>query len=161
MFLLLTRSSHWCVRQNSYLDLWSYTVYIIWRNWSMKSLTCISQGFDKCTKATLQSNCFLGTPPDDCFCLEIWSRYHDNNNCPKFKTILTWRSSKKMNKNKNLLILYYLWKKLSKFSNAQKKLFHAFSFQLCSTENSKFYFYVSLCESNCIKIQTISLQYLT
>ena len=27
----------------------------------------------------------------------------------KFKTILIWRSSRKMNRNKNLLILYYLW----------------------------------------------------
>ena len=62
-----------------------------------------------------------------------------------------------MNRNKNLLILYYLWKKFSKFSNAQKKVFNAFSFQLCSTANSKFSFNVSLCEINCIKIQTISL----
>ena len=58
---------------------------------------------------------------------------------------------------KNLQILYYLWKKLSKFCNAQKKVSHAFSFQLCSTANSKFSFYVSLCEINCIKIQTVSL----
>ena len=63
----------------------------------------------------------------------------------------------KMNKNKNLLILYYLLKKLSKFSDAQKKVFHAFSFQLCSRANSKFSFYISLCEINCIKIQTMSL----
>ena len=35
-----------------------------------------------------------------------------------------------MNRNKNLLILYYLWKKLFKFSNAQKKVFHAFCFQI-------------------------------
>ena len=45
-------------------------------------------------------------------------------------------------------------------SNAQKKVFHAFSFKLCSTANSKFFFYVSLCEINCIKIQTISLSIL-
>ena len=64
----------------------------------------------------------------------------------------------KINRNKNLLILYNLWKKLSKFSIAQKKILHAFSFQLCSTANSKFSFYVaSLCETNCIKIQAISL----
>ena len=62
-----------------------------------------------------------------------------------------------MNRNKNLLILYHLWKKFSKFSNAQKKIFNAFSFQLCSTANSKFSFNVSLCGINCIKIQTISL----
>ena len=38
-----------------------------------------------------------------------------------------------------------------------EKVFRAFSFQLCSTASSKFSFYVSLCEINCIKIQTISL----
>ena len=62
-----------------------------------------------------------------------------------------------MNKNKNLLILYYLWKKLSKFSDAQKKVFHAFSFQLCSTANSKFSLRKTLWEINCFKIQTKSL----
>ena len=46
---------------------------------------------------------------------------------------------------------------LSKYSYASKKVFHAFSLQLCSTANSKFSFYVSLCEINCIKIQTVSL----
>ena len=111
----------------------------------MKSLTSISQGFDKWTKATLQNNCFWGTPRDDCFCFEI------------LKTILIWRSSRKININKNLVILYYLWKKLSKFFNAQKKVFYALFFQLCSAANSKFSFYVSLCEINCIKIQAMSL----
>ena len=62
-----------------------------------------------------------------------------------------------MNRNKNLLILYHLWKKLSKFSNAQKKVFHAFCFQHFTTANSKFSFCVSLCEFNCIKILTVSL----
>ena len=38
-----------------------------------------------------------------------------------------------------------------------EKSFPCFSFQLCSTENSKFSLNVSLCEFNCIKIQTISL----
>ena len=123
----------------------------------MKSFTGLSQVFDKCTKATFENNYFWGTPPDDCLCLETWSRYYDNIKCRKFKTILIWKSSRKMNKNKNLLISYYLWKKLSEFSNAQKKVFHAFSFQLCSTANSKFSFYVSLCAINCIEIQTISL----
>ena len=46
---------------------------------------------------------------------------------------------------------------LSKYSYASKKVFHAFSLRLCSTANSKFSFYVSLCEINCIKIQTMSL----
>ena len=38
-----------------------------------------------------------------------------------------------------------------------EKSFPCYFFQLCSTANSKFSFYVSLCEINCIKIQTISL----
>ena len=117
----------------------------------MKSLTGISQGFDKCTKAALQKNYFWGRTPDDCFCLEIWSRYHYDKKRQK-STILIWRSSRKMNRNKNLLILYYLWKT---FSNAQKKILHAFSFQLCSTANSKFSFNVSLYEINCIKVETV------
>ena len=62
-----------------------------------------------------------------------------------------------MNRNKYLLILYYLWKKLSKFSNAQKNVFRAFSLQLRFTANSKFSFYDSLREINSIKIQTMSL----
>ena len=53
--------------------------------------------------------------------------------------------------------VYYLRKKLSKFSNAQRKVFHAISFQLCSTAYSKFSLNVSLREINCIKILTISL----
>ena len=67
-------------RQNSYLDLWSYTLYIIWegvlllvklqatgtnkQTTKMKYLTSISQGFDKCTKTTLQNNHFWGTHPE-------------------------------------------------------------------------------------------------
>ena len=123
----------------------------------MKSLTGISQVFDKCAKATLQSNYFRGAPPDDCFCLKIWSQYNCNKKCRKFKSILKWRSSRKMNKNENLLTLHYLWNKLSKFSNEQKKVFHAYSFQLCSKANSKFAFNVSLYEINCFKFETLSL----
>ena len=123
----------------------------------MKSLTGISQGFDKCTKATLQNNYFWGTPPYDCFCLEIRLRYHYNIKHRKFKTILIWTSSRKLNRNKNLLILYYLTFQNSKFSNTQKNVSHAFSYQLCSTASSKFSLYVSLCEINCIKIQAMSL----
>ena len=37
----------------------------------------------------------------------------------------------------------------------KKKVFHVFPCQLCSTANSTFSFYVSLCEINCIKIETI------
>ena len=76
---------------------------------------------------------------------------------PKFKTILIWRSSRKMNRNKKLLIINYLWEKPSNFSNSHKKAFHAFSFQLRSKTNSKFFVHVSLCEINCIKFQTRSL----
>ena len=36
----------------------------------MKSHTGISQGFYKCTKATLQNKYFAGTPPDDCSALK-------------------------------------------------------------------------------------------
>ena len=77
-----------CVKQNSYLDLWSYTSYIIWQGvhilvklqaggtnkytTKMKSLTDIFQGFDKCTEATLQNNYFWWMPPNDCFYLETW-----------------------------------------------------------------------------------------
>ena len=86
----------------------------------MKSLTGISEGYDKCTKATVQNNYFCRTPPDDCFCFETWSRYHYNKKRQKFKIILIQRSSRKMNRNKNLLILYYLWK-ISTFST----LFHS------------------------------------
>ena len=64
---------------------------------------------------------------------------------------------RKMNKNKNLLILYYLWKKLFKFFNTQKKVLHTFPFPLCSTANSKFSFYVSPSEVNCIKIICVLL----
>ena len=70
--------------------------------------------------------------------------------CWEFKTILIWRSSRNMNRNKNLLILYHLCNKLSKFSNAQKRfsMLHAISFQLLH------FIFVSFCEINCIKIQT-------
>ena len=37
------------------------------------------------------------------------------------------------------------------------QVFYVFSFQLCSTANSKVSFNVSLCEINCIKIHAISL----
>ena len=50
-------------------------------------------------------------------------------------------------KMNNLLISNYLW----------KNVFHALSFPLCSTASSKFSFYVSLCQINPIKVQTMSL----
>ena len=106
----------------------------------MKYLTGISQGFGKDKKAEQ----LCRTPPNDCFFLKTWSQYHFKKNRRKLKIVLIWRSSRKMNRNKKLLILYYSWQRLSEFSNSYKKskVFHAFSFQLCSTSNSKFPFYV-------------------
>ena len=128
-----------CVRQNSYLHLWSST-YITWQGvylsvklhagrtnkWTnkMKSLTArrfylagdmtnlypftqgslppkkyntlltgISRGFGKGAKATMQNNYSCRMLPDDCFCLETWSRDHCNKKRQKFKTTLIWRST--------------------------------------------------------------------
>ena len=44
-----------------------------------------------------------------------------------------------------------------KFSDTQKKVFLALPFQLCSAANSKFSFYISPSEINCIKVHTMSL----
>ena len=135
-----------CVKQNSYLDLWSYTSYIIWQGvhilvklqaggtnkytTKMKSLTDIFQGFDKCTEVTLQTTIF-----DERLLMTASTLKHDTISLCyikrwEFKTIFIWRSSRKINRNKNLLILYYLLKKLSKFSNAQKKFSMLFLFNL-------------------------------
>ena len=63
-----------------------------------------------------------------------------------------------MNRNKNLLILYYIWKKLSMFSNRKKFSTQKHgTFQLCSIANSKFSFYVSFFEISSIKIKIMSL----
>ena len=101
-------------------------------------------------KSYIAVQLFLKNPHEDCFCLETWSRYHYNKKRQKFKTILIWRSSRKMQRNKYLLILY-LWKK-QQTPKAEKRFFFSTFF----TEYSKFYLYVSLCEFNCIKIQTMS-----
>ena len=78
---------------------------------------------------------------------EIWSLSDSN---------WTQRSGRKMNKRKNLLILHYFGKGFPSFSmNRKKKVFQAFSLQLCSTANSKFSFNVSLNKINCFKTQTI------
>ena len=52
---------------------------------------------------------------------------------------------------------YYIiyGKSFPSFPVHRKKFF--FSFQLCSTANSKFSFHVSLCEINCFKIETMCL----
>ena len=121
----------------------------------MKSLTDIFQGFDKCTKAILQNNYFWGTPCDDCCCLETWSRYYYHIKRRKFKTILIWRSSRKMNRNKNLLILNYFWKKLSKFSNVKNKVSHTFPFQPCSTVNFYFFFMFHFVKLIALKVRII------
>ena len=135
-----------CVRQNSYLHLWSYALYIMWQ-WvhllanlqaggtnklttKAKSLIGIPQGFDKCIKATLQNNYFWRTPPEDYSAFEIWSRYHYYNiKRRKFKAILIWRSSRKMNRNKNFLILYYFYgKSFPSFPMHRKKFSMLFLF---------------------------------
>ena len=41
----------------------------------MKSLTDISQGFDRSKKTILKNNYFYRTPPDDCFYLETRPQY--------------------------------------------------------------------------------------
>ena len=125
LFFLLTRSSHWNVLLNrlviKYLICYLTEVHLLVKlqsggtNKQLKwNLSGISQGFDKCTKATKT------TPLDDCFGFETWSQYHYNKKRQKFKIILIQRSSRKMNGNKNLLILYYVWK-TSTFST----LFHS------------------------------------
>ena len=82
-------------------------------------------------------------PPDDCFYLEIWSQWHYNKKSRKFKTILISRSSRKMNRYKNLLILYYLQKSFPSFPMHRKKfpmLFH-FNFVPQQILNFLFIFY--------------------
>ena len=44
-----------------------------------------------------------------------------------------------------------------KFSDTQKKVFLGLPFQLCSTANSTFSFYISLSEINCIKVHAMIL----
>ena len=105
----------------------------------------------------MQNNYFRGTPPNDCFCLKIWSRYNYNKSVESLKVfwyeevVGTWMKIK--------ICWYYInyGKRLSKFSNEQKNIFHAYSFQLCSKANSKFAFNVSLYEINCFKFETLSL----
>ena len=108
----------------------------------MKHLTGICQGLGKCTKATLPNYYFCWAPTDDCFCLESWSRYHYNKKHRKLKIIWTWRRSKKMNRNK--------WKKLSKFSNAHKKVFHAFFFNIVPQQILSFLFIVHFVKSSLV-----------
>ena len=72
----------------------------------MKSLT----GFDKCTKAIPQKNYSWRTPPDDCFCFETWSQYYYNKNADGLK-LFWYKEVAGRWIEKNLLILYYLWKK--------------------------------------------------
>ena len=109
---------------------------------------------NKYTEATLKNNYFQRAPCNDCFCLETWSQYHYyNKKIQKFRTILIWRTSRKMNRIRNLLLLYYLWKK-HQTAKRPKKVF-VFS----TLFHSKFYilFFSLTIEINCIKIQTISL----
>ena len=102
-------------------------------------------------KARLQNSYIWGTSPDDRFCLETWSRYYYNKKRGKFKALFIRRSSRKKNRNNLLIakkfasIILFMEKDFQVFQ-CTKKVFHAFSFQLCSAANSK-----------CIKIQTMSL----
>ena len=59
-----------------------------------------------------------------------------------------------MNRNKNLLILHYLGKTLSNFSDRQKNFSLLF---LLNPVPQKIFFVVLLCEINCIKNRTMSL----
>ena len=64
-------------------------------------------------------------PPDDCFCLETWLRYRYSKKRRKFKNTLIWRSSK-MNRNENMLILHYLWKKLQTAKGKKRGAFDSY-----------------------------------
>ena len=88
LIFLLTRSSHWNVLDKIVTCTCDQIPYTIQQGvhllvkmqaggtnekaTKMKSLTGISHGFDKCTKATLQ-NYFCRAPPYDCFCFETWA----------------------------------------------------------------------------------------
>ena len=104
-----------CVWQNSYLDLRSYILYIIWQGGSYFTRNLSRAFFNALTSAQKlhwRTIIFEELLPDDYFCVEIWSQYYYKKEGRKCKTILIWRSCRKMNKNKSLLVLYYLWKKL-------------------------------------------------
>ena len=57
--------------------------------------------------------------------------------------IIKSADSRKINRNKNLLIFYY-GKSFPSFPMHRKKVFHAFSFPLCFTSDSKFSFNFTL-----------------
>ena len=94
----------------------------------------LSQTFFKALTSAQKLHCRT-TIFDECLLMTASTLKHDTISlcyikCWEFKTIFIWRSSRKINRNKNLLILYYLLKKLSKFSNAQKKFSMLFLFNL-------------------------------
>ena len=79
------------------------------RDWNEVLKWSFSQAFYKALTTAQKLHCrtsIFGTAPDDCFSLGIWSRYHYNKKHRKFKAMLVWRSSRKMNKNKILLMLH-------------------------------------------------------
>ena len=129
MFCLLSKFILFA-NQTSYLDLRSYILHIIWqgvhllvklkdggtnKNTKIKSLTGIFQGFGKCTKATLQNDYFWGTLPDDCFCIETYLDIIMIKSAENLK-LFSYEEVAGRWIEINLLILYYLWKKLPKFS---------------------------------------------
>ena len=130
----------------------------------MKSLASISQGFDKCTKVTLQNNYFWGKPPDDCFFLEIWSQYHYNWKGWKFRTILIWRRSRKMNRNKNLLILFIYGKRFQVYQWTEKKFPMLFLFNFILQQILNFlliFHFVKLREGYIVKFYFQSISWNT
>ena len=84
----------------------------------------------------------------------------------KFKTILFWYEevAGRWMEKKNVLMLNYLWKKLSrKLFQCTEKSFPCFFysyffcfFNFVPQQSLNFSFYVSFCEINCIKIQAMS-----
>ena len=87
----------------------SFSKFTGCRDWNEVLKWSFSQAFYKALTTAQKLHCrtsIFGTAPDDCFSLGIWSQYHYNKKRRKFKTMLVWRSSRKMNKNKNLLMLH-------------------------------------------------------
>ena len=87
----------------------SFSKFTGCRDWNEVLKWSFSQAFYKALTTAQKLHCrtsIFGTAPDDCFSLGIWSRYHYNKKHRKFKAMLVWRSSRKMNKNKILLMLH-------------------------------------------------------
>ena len=147
-------------RQNSYLHLWPYTLYITWhgvhllvryrleeklinklpkRNLSQAFLQALTSAQKLYCRTTIFEEPLLMTA-------SVLKYDHDIiiiKSAQNLKLFSYGEVAGRWTK-KNLLILYYLWKKLSKFSSERKKVFHAFSFRRFSTANSESSFNVQL-----------------